>query len=126
MLLYDEVNGTYKITFVEGPVEFKPYVPLQEDVDDLMKKDRKRKNNRTMAQIFTGMADEDSDNEEFYQNEEAEKIKIARKKKQEQQIDYEAQHSDDDSFEENINVENEQLNNFGQKIKDALEHPEER
>lgn len=50
---------------MEGPVEFKPYIPLQDDVDDLMKKDRKRKNNKTMAQIFTGMQDDDSDNEEF-------------------------------------------------------------
>jgi len=87
MLAYDDVNGTYIITLVEGPVEFKHYVPLQEDVDDLVKKGQRRKNNKQMAQLFTGMQDDDSDNEEFYKDEEAHKAKIMRAKKQEQQID---------------------------------------
>lgn len=40
-----------------------------------------------MAEIFTGMGEEDSDNEEFHNYEDAQRSKIARAKKLEQQID---------------------------------------
>jgi len=79
-----------------------------------------------MNELFTGMADDDSDNEEFHNEADAQKKRKAKAKKLEQQVDYQEKHSDDDSLEENINVENEQLNTFGQQIKSALETPEER
>jgi len=101
-------------------------VPLQEDAEDLVKKGKRRKHNSKMNELFTGMADDDSDNEEFHNEADAQKQRKAKAKKLEQQVDYLEKHSDDDSLEENINVENEQLNTFGQQIKCALETPEER